>query len=95
MAQEPEVEYGYVAFRLLKQSTLEAESRATLNWLSDIHKVTVTMQQLDNNRTLIQTIPVTYYDKELAEWGVTSDKLRMLACDYKVIGYKRYAKLDK
>ena len=89
------MEYGYVAFRLLKQSTFDAESRATLNWLSDIHKVTVTMQQLDNLTTLSQTLPVTYYDKELAEWGVMSDKLCLLEGDYKVLGYKLYDNLDR
>ena len=88
------MEYGYVAFKLLKPSGLDAESRATLNWLSDIHKVTVTMQQLDNLTTLSQTLPVTYYDKELAEWGVTSDKLRLLEGDYKVLGYRLYNNID-
>ena len=92
--KEQDVEYGYVAFRLLKPSTLDAESRAKLNWLSDIHKVTVVMQQLDNLTTISQTLPVTYYDKELAEWGVTSDKLCMLKGDYQVLGYKLYDNLD-
>ena len=93
--EEPEVEYGYVAFRLLKPSTLEAESRATLNWLSDIHKVTVSMKHLDSDTSLSQTLPVTYYDKESAEWGVTSDKLCLLTGDYMVWGYKLYDNLDR
>ena len=90
------VDYGYVAFRLTKQSEIEAESatRAKLNWLSDAHKITVTMQSLKDLTTLKQTLPITYYDKELAEWGVTSDKLRMLAGDYQVLGYKLYDNLD-
>ena len=90
------VDYGYVAFRLTKQSKIEAESatRAKLNWLSDAHKVTVTMQSLKDLTTLKQTLPITYYDKELAEWGVTSDKLRMLAGDYQVLDYMLYDNLD-
>ena len=93
---EESVNYGYVAFRLTKQSTVATESatRAKLNWLSDAHKVTVTMQSLEDLTTLKQTLPITYYDKELAEWGVTSDKLRMLVGDYKVLGYKLYDNLD-
>ena len=93
---EESVDYGYVAFRLTKQSTVATESatRAKLNWLSDAHKVTVTMQSLEDLTTLKQTLPITYYDKELAEWGVTSDKLRMLVGDYKVLGYKLYDNLD-
>lgn len=95
-AEAESVEYGYVAFRLTKQTTVDAASatRAKLDWLSDAHKVTVTMQSLDNLTTLKQTLPITYYDKELAEWGVTSDKLRMLVGDYKVISYKLYDNLD-
>ena len=90
------VEYGYVAFRLTKQPEIESESatRAKLNWLSDAHKITVTMQSLKDLTTLKQTLPITYYDKELAEWGVTSDKLRMLAGEYQVLGYKLYDNLD-
>lgn len=90
------VDYGYVAFRLTKQLEIEAESatRAKLNWLSDAHKVTVTMQSLKDLTTLKQTLPITYYDKELAEWGVTSDKLRMLAGDYQVLDYMLYDNLD-
>ena len=93
---EESVDYGYVAFRLTKQPTIEAQSatRAKLDWLSDAHKVTVTMQSLENLTTLKQTLPITYYDKELAEWGVTSDKLRLLVGDYKVLGYKLYDNLD-
>ena len=51
------VEYGYVAFRLTKQPEIESESatRAKLNWLSDAHKVTVTMQSLKDLTTLKQT----------------------------------------
>ena len=93
---EKSVDYGYVAFRLTKQSTVATESatRAKLDWLSDAHKVTVTMQSLEDLTTLKQTLPITYYDKELAEWGVTSDKLRLLVGDYKVLGYKLYDNLD-
>ena len=93
---EKSVDYGYVAFRLTKQPTVATASatRAKLNWLSDAHKVTVTMQSLEDLTTLKQTLPITYYDKELAEWGVTSDKLRMLVGDYKVLGYKLYDNLD-
>lgn len=92
------MDYGYVAFRLVKSSSVEAEAetktRARLEWLSDAHKVTVTMRSLKDLTTLKQTLPITYYDKELAEWGVTSDKLRMLAGEYEVLGYKLYNNTD-
>ena len=93
---QSEAEYGYVAFRLTKELSAETASRAgTLNWLSDAHKVTITMQSVDYGTTLKQTLPITYYDKELAEWGVTSDKLRMLVGDYQVLGYILYNNLDE
>ena len=95
---EQSVDYGYVAFRLVKESSLETEAeaktRAKLEWLSDAHKVTVTMRSLKDLTTLKQTLPITYYDKELAEWGVTSDKLRMLVGGYEVLGYTLYGNLD-
>ena len=90
---EQTVDYGYVAFHLIKESSAET-TRASLGWLSDARKITVLMQQLDDLTTLSQTLPITYYDKELAEWGVTSDKLRMLTGGYKVLGYKLYGDLD-
>ena len=95
-AMNEAAEYGYVAFRLTKQQEIETKTatRAALNWLSDAHKITVTMQSLEDLTTLKQTLPITYYDKELAEWGVTSDKLRMLVGDYKVLGYKLYDNID-
>lgn len=96
--EEQGAEYGYVAFRLVKASQPEADaetsSRALFEWLSDAHKVTITMQPLDDVISLTQTLPITYYDKELAEWGVTSDKIRMLVGGYRVLGYKLYDNCD-
>ena len=37
--------------------------------------------------TITQTLPLNSYDKESAEWGLRSDKLRLLAGDYNIIGY--------
>ena len=71
-------DYGYVQFHLVKASQLtEEDTRADkLEWLSDACKIKVVMQ-LDGS-TITQTLCVDSYDKESAEWGLWSEKLRLL-----------------
>lgn len=91
-----DAEYGYVQFHLVKASQLETSAtRATdaLEWLSDACKITVVMQH--DGSTITQTLNVESYDKTTAEWGLWSEKLRLLAGDYDVIGYYIYDNLDK
>ena len=90
-----DAEYGYVQFRLVKESQLnEAESRASdrLEWLSDAHKINVVMQR--DGSTISQTLPLTSYDTQSAEWGVQSERLRLMTGSYNIIGYKIYDNLD-
>lgn len=90
-----DADYGYVQFRLLKTSQMETSAtRATdaLDWLSDAHKIKVVMQH--DGATITQTLPVTSYDKESAEWGLQSEKLRLMTGDYTIIGYYIYDNLD-
>ena len=89
-----EAKYGYVQFRLLKAAQME-ESRATdaLEWLSEAHKITVIMQK--DGSTITQTLPVGSYNAEAAEWGLQSEKLRLVTGTYNVIGYKIYDNLDE
>ena len=89
-------DYGYVQFHLVKASQLDtASTRATdvLDWLSDACKITVVMQH--DGSTITQTLNVTSHDKESAEWGLFSEKLRLLAGDYNIIGYYIYNNLDQ
>ena len=81
-----DAEYGYVQFRLLKEAQME-DSRATdaLEWLSDAHKVTVIMQK--DGSSITQTLPLSSYDKQSAEWGLQSEKLRLMTGTYNIIGY--------
>lgn len=90
-----DADYGYVQFRLLKASQMETSAtRATdaLDWLSDAHKIKVVMQH--DGATITQTLPVTSYDKESAEWGLQSEKLRLMTGNYTIIGYYIYDNLD-
>lgn len=91
-----EAQYGYVQFKVVKMSATEdTASRATdiLEWLSEATKITVVMQH--EGSTIQQTLPLSSYDKETAEWGLRSEKLRLLAGDYNVIGYYLYDNLDE
>ena len=89
-----DAEYGYVQFRLLKEAQMESSSRSSeeLEWLSDATKITVVLQC--EGSTISQTLPLTSYDKQSAEWGLQSEKLRLMAGSYEVIGYYLYDSLD-
>ena len=93
-AESLDAEYGYVQFRLLKEAQMESSSRSSeeLEWLSDATKITVVMQC--EGSTISQTLPLTSYDKQSAEWGLQSEKLRLMAGNYEVIGYYLYDSLD-
>ena len=93
-AESLDAEYGYVQFRLLKEAQMESSSRSSeeLEWLSDATKITVVMQC--EGLTISQTLPLTSYDKQSAEWGLQSEKLRLMAGSYEVIGYYLYDSLD-
>lgn len=90
-----DADYGYAQFRILKASQLEDDAtRASdaLEWLSDAHKIKIVMQR--DGSTITQTLPLTSYDKESAEWGLQSEKLRLIAGKYRIIGYYIYDNLD-
>lgn len=93
----PIVDYGYVQFQLVKSLSedMAPSSRASmLEWLADACKAEITMQS-DKGATIIQTLPINYYDRESAEWGVTTEKLRLLTGTYRVIGCTLYDNLDE
>ena len=73
---------------------MESSSRSSeeLEWLSDATKITVVMQC--EGSTISQTLPLTSYDKQSAEWGLQSEKLRLMVGSYEVIGYYLYDSLD-
>lgn len=92
-------QYGYVQFKLYKEAaTGKNNSVATravdkLEYLSDAHKVKVTLLYGDN--TIVQTLVLNAYNAENAEFGLRSNKLRLLAGEYTLIGYTLYDELDK
>jgi len=93
-------EYGYVQFKLYKNDTApkarsEAETtqKDSLDYLSDVRKIKVRM--LRNGAAIEQTLVLHSYSDENAAYGMRSDKLRLLAGEYNLIGYTLYNKLDE
>ena len=87
-------EYGYVQFKLVKAATMDATRTTTpLDKLGDAKKIEIVIQH--NGATISQTLPLSSYDADSAEWGLYSEKLRLLAGDYTFIGFRLYDNLDK
>ena len=92
-----QTQYGYVQFNILKSASYDdfVDSRALdkLNFLNDAKKVEVVLQR--NGETISQTLVLNSYNKENAEFGLRSDKLRLLVGEYSISGYHFYDSLDK
>lgn len=92
--------YGYAQFKLYKKASYNptetmVESRATdaLDYLADAHKIKVTLVYEDI--TIAQTLPLTATDTSAAEYGLRSDKLKLLVGDYRLISFALYDAEDK
>lgn len=89
----PQEQYGYVQFKLLKSASASGtKASGAIEKLADVHKLKVYMQF--GGRTIVQTMVLNSYNAENAEYGLRSEKLRLLAGDYNVIGYTLYDELD-
>ncbi len=91
-------DYGYIQFKLYKAAsyqgagqTEEASTRAIvpqLDYLSQACKVKVTLEY--GSTTIAQTLPVSAASTEAAEFGMRSDKLKVLAGEYRVKLFSLY-----
>ena len=92
------IAYGYVQFKLYKNDTapMKSATRATtsLEYLSDACKVGVSLERPDGS-VIEQTLVLRSYSTENAAYGMRSDKLQLLAGEYKVTGYRLYGKVDE
>ena len=87
-----EAVYGYVQFKLYKAASYPGTKADALEYLGDVAKVKVTLRYGGNN--ISQTLVTEASGKEAAEFGLRSDKLKLLAGEYKVLTYVLYDKLD-
>ncbi|MBR6760387.1 MAG: DUF4458 domain-containing protein [Alistipes sp.] len=92
--------YGYAQFKLYKEASYTpAEAQAsravqsTLEYLADAHKVKVTL--VYDGITIAQTLTLSAADASAAEWGLRSDKLKLLVGDYRLISFSLYDAEDE
>ena len=88
-----EHDYGYVQFKLYKKASYPGTKAAALDYLNDVAKLKVTLRYEDN--LIAQTLVLSAADAAAAEFGLRSDKLKLLAGDYQVVTYSLYDKVDK
>lgn len=88
-------EYGYVQFKLFKSASAPTAINkvARLEYLRDAHKIRVLMQH--NGLALEQTLVLNAFNDANAEYGLRSDKLKLMAGDYTIVGFYLYDSLDE
>ena len=86
---DQQVQYGYVQFKI-GQATRSVDR---LESLAEAKKVKVLLQY--DGHTIEQTLLLNAFNEESAEYGLRSDKLRLLAGEYCLIGYVLYNQLDQ
>lgn len=90
-----ETDYGYVQFKLYKEASYEATKALVeeLDYLGDVSKVTVTLEYSDSR--ISQTLVLNASSSQAAEYGLRSEKLKLLADDYRIIKFTLYDKMDQ
>ena len=91
-----EHDYGYVQFKLYKEASYpgtKAGENIPLEYLSDATKIKVTLGYGDD--VIYQTLTFSYADDLSAEYGIRSEKLKLLAGEYKVSSFVLYDKKDQ
>lgn len=90
-----ETEYGYVQFKLYKEASYEGTKAVVsqLEYLADVTKIKVSLRYGDNDIT--QTLVMNAANDDAAEFGLRSDKLKLLVGSYKVLTFTLYDKTDQ
>ena len=83
-------DYGHIQFKLYKDASYP--STKAVDYLRDIAKVRVTLDY--NGLQIAQTLVLNSSDSESAEYGLRSEKLRLLAGNYILKTYEIFNKLD-
>ena len=88
-----ENEYGYVQFKLYKEASYPGTKAGQLEYLKDVAKLKVTLRYEDN--LMSQTMVMNASNDEAAEFGLRSEKLKLLSGEYQVVTYVLYDKMDE
>lgn len=87
--------YGYVQFHLYKTASyVKSEAKNQLEFLSDAAKVKVTLRTSSND-VINPTVTVEAPDKTMAEFGMQTDKILLLAGEYQLTSYQVLNALDE
>jgi len=88
--------YGFVQLRLYKSGsyTTRADGGDRLDFLYEAKKIKITLRSSDNN-TISQTVPVEAPNKDIAEYGLQSEKFQLLVGQYAFVGYEFYDAVDE
>ena len=95
MPDNREQDYGYVQFKLYKAASYQDTKAVVpqLEYLGDAAKVMVMLTSGDDQIT--QTLTLTASNAEAAEFGLRSEKLKLVAGEYSVTAFTLYDKLDQ
>ncbi len=102
--EEPIIDdsYGYVQFKLYKRASYTPAPEANeatralveqLEWLKEAYKIKVTLEYGDT--TIAQTLTLSHGEGDASEWGLRSDKLKLLTGDYRLITFSLYDASDE
>ncbi len=89
-------DYGYVQFKLYKEASYTPDSRAVVTELDSLYqasKIAVWLTGSDGQE-ISQTLTLSAPDKDAAEYGMRSSKLRVVAGDYRLIRFTLYDGVD-
>ncbi|NDV65167.1 DUF4458 domain-containing protein [Bacteroides sp. 224] len=86
--------YGFVQLRLYKSASYNTRADDRLNYLYEAKKIKITLRSSDNN-IIAQTVSIEAQSKELAEYGMQSDKFQLLTGDYTLVNYSLYNEIDQ
>ena len=86
--------YGHVQFKLYKEASYvpTKDISTQIDYLSDVSKIRVVMRYGNNDIT--QTLVMNSSNKEAAEYGLRSDKIKLLAGTYQLAMFTLYDSND-
>lgn len=94
-----EKDYGYVQFKLYKRASYTPATQSSranddqLDYLADACKVEVLVRNTTGQK-ITQTLVLSAADREAAEFGLRSDKLKLLTGEYTLENIKLFDALD-
>ena len=88
-----EKDYGYVQFKLYKEASYTPTKADVLEYLADATKIMLTME--NEGTEITQTLILSSVDAQSAEYGLRSEKLKLVAGTYSISSFKLYDRLDE